>query len=59
MISGTLGSTPITNGRLRGKEITFTVGDAAVLGTGQWLVDAGHDQGRNQREVECHAALIV
>ena len=32
MISGTLGSTPITNGRLRGNEITFTVGDAQYSG---------------------------
>jgi len=32
MISGTLGSTPITNGRLRGKEITFTVGGAQYSG---------------------------
>ena len=32
MISGTLGSTAITNGRLRGKEITFTVGDAQYSG---------------------------
>jgi len=33
MISGTLGSTPISGGRLRGKEITFTVG--AVQYSGQ------------------------
>jgi hypothetical protein len=32
MISGTLGSTPISNGRLRGKEITFTVGTAEYSG---------------------------
>jgi hypothetical protein len=32
MISGTLGSTPISNGRLRGKEITFTVGTAQYSG---------------------------
>ena len=32
MISGTLGSTPITGGRLRGEEITFTVGTAEFNG---------------------------
>ena len=32
MISGTLGSTPITNGRLRGNEITFTVGATQYSG---------------------------
>lgn len=32
MITGTLGSTPITGGRLRGSEITFTVGDAVYSG---------------------------
>ena len=32
MISGTLGSTPISNGRLRGNEITFTVGDVQYSG---------------------------
>ena len=31
MISGTLGSTPIT-GKLRGTEITFTAGDAQYTG---------------------------
>ena len=32
MFSGTLGSTPITNGRLRGNEITFTAGGAEYSG---------------------------
>jgi precorrin-6B methylase 2 len=32
MISGTLGSTPITNGKLRGNAITFTVGTAEYTG---------------------------
>jgi hypothetical protein len=32
MISGTLGSTPITNGRLRGSEITFTAGATQYSG---------------------------
>jgi len=32
MISGTLGSTPITNGKLRGNAITFTVGTAEYMG---------------------------
>jgi precorrin-6B methylase 2 len=32
MVSGTLGSTPISAGRLRGDEITFTVGTATYTG---------------------------
>jgi precorrin-6B methylase 2 len=32
MVSGTLGTTPITEGRLRGEEITFTVGNAKYAG---------------------------
>ena len=32
MVSGTLGSTAITNGRLRGDEITFTAGNAVYTG---------------------------
>jgi precorrin-6B methylase 2 len=32
MISGTLGSTPITNGKLRGNAITFTVGTVEYTG---------------------------
>jgi precorrin-6B methylase 2 len=32
MVSGTLGSTPITDGRLRGDELTFTVGSAKYTG---------------------------
>lgn len=32
MVSGTLGQTPISNGRLRGSDITFTVGDAVYTG---------------------------
>jgi precorrin-6B methylase 2 len=32
MVSGALGSTPISGGRLRGEEITFTVGDATYTG---------------------------
>ena len=32
MVSGTLGSTPVTAGRLRGDEITFTVGNAVYNG---------------------------
>ncbi|HXE80399.1 MAG TPA: class I SAM-dependent methyltransferase [Vicinamibacterales bacterium] len=32
MVEGTLGKTPITNGRLRGNEITFTVGRARYKG---------------------------
>jgi SAM-dependent methyltransferase len=31
-ISGTLGATPITNGKLRGNEISFSVGDAQYTG---------------------------
>jgi Methyltransferase domain len=32
VISGTLGSTPIANGKLRGNDITFTAGDAQYTG---------------------------
>ncbi len=32
VISGTLGSTPISNGKLRGNDITFTAGDAQYTG---------------------------
>jgi precorrin-6B methylase 2 len=32
MISGSLGSTPISNGKLRGNQITFTAGDAQYTG---------------------------
>jgi hypothetical protein len=32
MVSGTLGSTPIANGRLRGEEISFTVGTSKYTG---------------------------
>jgi len=32
MVSGTLGSTPITGGRLHGEEITFTAGNAKYTG---------------------------
>ena len=32
MVSGTLGSTPIADGRVRGDEITFKVGDAVYTG---------------------------
>lgn len=32
MVSGSLGSTPLTRGRLRGDEITFTVGNAVYNG---------------------------
>jgi methyltransferase family protein len=32
MLTGTLGSTPISNGRLRGNDIMFTVGDAQYTG---------------------------
>jgi hypothetical protein len=32
MVSGTLGSSPIAGGRLRGDEITFTVGNAKYVG---------------------------
>jgi len=32
MVSGTLGSTPLTTGRLRGDEITFTAGDVVYTG---------------------------
>jgi precorrin-6B methylase 2 len=32
MVTGTLGSAPISGGRLRGSEITFTVGDAVYTG---------------------------
>jgi SAM-dependent methyltransferase len=32
MVSGTLGTTPVSNGRLRGSDITFTVGDAVYTG---------------------------
>jgi hypothetical protein len=33
MISGTLGPTPISNGKLRGATITFTAGAAEYSGT--------------------------
>ena len=33
MVSGTLGGKPIADGRLRGEQITFTVGDAQYTGT--------------------------
>lgn len=33
MVSGTLGSTPISNGRLKGREITFTAGTRTFTGT--------------------------
>ena len=32
MVSGTLGSTPIADGKLRGDEITFKAGDAVYTG---------------------------
>jgi hypothetical protein len=32
MLSGTLNKTPITDARLKGEEITFTVGDARYVG---------------------------
>ena len=32
MVSGTLGSQPITDGRLRGDQITFTVGSTKYSG---------------------------
>jgi hypothetical protein len=32
MVTGTLGSTPISDGRLRGDEITFTAGGAKYTG---------------------------
>ena len=32
MLSGTLGTMPISKGRMRGEEITFTVGDAVYTG---------------------------
>ncbi len=32
MVTGTLGSTPVTDGRLRGEEITFTAGNAVYSG---------------------------
>ena len=32
MVSGTLGSTPVTAGRLKGEEITFTVGSQVYTG---------------------------
>jgi precorrin-6B methylase 2 len=32
MLTGTLGAVPISNGRMRGEEITFTVGDAVYTG---------------------------
>jgi hypothetical protein len=32
MVSGALGSTALSGGRLRGEEITFTVGDATYTG---------------------------
>ena len=32
MVSRTLGSTPLTDGRLRGEKITFTIGDAVYNG---------------------------
>jgi hypothetical protein len=32
MVSGTLGTTPITAGRLSGEQISFTVGDTQYTG---------------------------
>jgi hypothetical protein len=32
MVSGTLGSTPVSQGRLRGDQITFTVGGTTYTG---------------------------
>ena len=41
MVSGTLGSTPITGGRLRGEAITFTVGNAVYKGRVQGNIIRG------------------
>ncbi len=41
MLTGTLGSTPITEGKLRGEEITFKVGNATYTGRVQGNTLAG------------------
>ena len=45
IVSGTLGSTPLTNGRLRGDEITFTVGTAVFSGRVQGNTMSGRITG--------------
>ena len=46
MVSGTLGKEPIENGRLRGDEISFTVGETTYTRTRRGEPDAGPRDGR-------------
>ena len=43
MVTGTLGSTPISDGKLRGDEITFKVGNAVYTGRVQGTTIRGTD----------------
>ena len=45
MLSGTLNKTPISGGRLKGEEITFTVGDAQYVGRVNGNVMSGEVKG--------------
>lgn len=48
LLTGTLGTTPLTAGRVKGEEITFTVGDRTYTGrvTGNTMSGAGWSAGR-------------
>ena len=48
-LTGTLGPTPISNARLHGDEITFTVGNAKYHGKGDRQFDEGDDHRRPRR----------
>ena len=56
MVTGTLGSTPISDGRLRGDEITFTAGGAKYTGkvTGNSMSGT---RGWQRRQVVGHAQV--
>jgi hypothetical protein len=45
MVNGTLGSTPISDGRLRGEELTFKVGNTTYTGRVQGDTIAGTASG--------------
>ena len=51
MVSGTLGGTAISDGRLRGEEITFTAGGAKYTGRVNGSTMSGTVQRRQQRQV--------
>ena len=53
MLSGTLGSTPIANGKLRGDQVTFEAGDARYTGrvNGE-TIDGTHDLRRHHEQVQ-------